>query len=801
MGYSIKHKTLCAMQEKEKIMFKNYLTIALRNIKKYKGYSLINIIGLAVGMACSILILLWVLATLSFDKFHDNVYDIYVLRQTQYHTNGAQRTSPSLPGPLAPALESNFPEIINSARFFNPGELLLNAGEKKFFESGVAGVDPSFFEIFTFPFVAGDSNTALDKISSIVLTEKMAQKYFGDEIPIGKTISFNNKYDFLVTGVVKNVPSNSHIKFDFLVPFEFIKNVHEDIEGWSFFRCYSYFQLEETSSYQELSGKIKTFLNDRIQIESRPELSLTPLSKYFVFEENDGVLFKLVILFSFIAILIWTIACINFINLSTARAINRAKEVGTRKVVGANRIQLIGQFLGESIILSLISFILALLFVELALPGFSNLAQVDIRLPLTDHLLLLGLLLITVTTGIVSGIYPALYLSSFHPIKVLKESLSTGQKKAKFQKTLVVTQFAVAIILMIATAFVFKQLDLVRTKDMGFDKENVIYIPMKGDIQDKDEYTKQELLAHPEIVNVTMAHNKPDLIGGSGWYWSWQGKDPDHSVNVFETSVDYDFIETLDLAMTQGRFFARQFPSDLKNAVIINETAVKIMGFDSPIGEKIKRFSEEYTVIGVIKDFNFLPITEEIGPLTLRLRCYENRHMFVKIRPNNFSKTIGFIKDVFARYNPHYPFEYSFWDEEIDILAKYMLPLGEIIFLFSLLAVFVSCLGLFGLISFMAQNRTREVCIRKVFGASVSKIVYSLSRDFTKCVLFANLFALPLAYFIVSAFLQVFAYRVNIDAWTFIGLGLFTVLIAFGTVSYQAIRAARTNPVEALRYE
>lgn len=783
-------------------MFKNYLTIAFRNIKQYKGYSLINIIGLAVGMACSILILLWVLEMLSFDKFHDKVDDIYVLRQTQYHANGAQRTSSNLPGALAPALENNFPEIINSARFFNPGEMLLTAGEKKFFESGAAGADPSFFEIFTFPFVNGNSRTALDKISSIVLTEKMAQKYFGDEIPIGKTITINNQYDFLVTGVVKNVPSNSHIKFDFLVPFEFIKNIHEDVvEGWSFFRCYTYLQLEKTSSYQELSGKIKTFLNDRIQIESRPELSLTPLSKYFVFEENGGVLYKLVILFSFIALLIWTIACINFINLSTARAMNRTKEVGTRKVVGAYRIQLIGQFLGESILFSLSAFILALLLVELALPGFSSLAQVDIQLSFTDHLLLLGLLLITVATGIVSGIYPALYLSSFHPIKVLKESLSTGQKKAKFQKILVVAQFAVAIILMIATAFVFKQLELVRTKDMGFDKENVIYIPMKGDIQEKGEYTKQELLVHPEIVIVTMAHNKPDLIGGSGWYWSWQGKDPDHSVNVFETSVDYDFIETLDLAMTRGRFFARQFPSDLKNAVIINETAVKIMGFNSPIGEKIKRFSEEYTVIGVIKDFNFLPITEEIGPLTLRLRCYENRHMFVKIRPSDISKTIGFIKDVFARYNPHYPFEYSFWDEEIDILAKYMLPLGEIIFLFALLAVFVSCLGLFGLISFMAQNRTREVCIRKVFGASVSKIVYSLSRDFTKCVLIANLVALPLAYFIVRTFLQIFAYRVTIDVWTFIGMGLFTVLIAFGTVSYQAIRAARTNAVEALRYE
>jgi ABC-type antimicrobial peptide transport system permease subunit len=354
----------------------------------------------------------------------------------------------------------------------------------------------------------------------------------------------------------------------------------------------------------------------------------------------------------------------------------------------------------------------------------------------------------------------------------------------------------------LTTIFLFKQLDLVRHKDLGFDKENVVYIPMKsGAIQENSENAKRDLLQHPNILNVTMSHNMPGFIVGSGWYWHWPGQDPAGTVTVFETSVDYDFVETLNLQMVQGRFFLEDFSADLSQSVVVNETAVKVMGLESPIGQKITRFSQEYTIIGVVKDFHHLPILSEIKPLTLRFRSDENRHMFVKINPENVSRTLNYIEEVFARYTPAYPFEYKFLVEETDILETYMRPVGEIIFLFTFLAIFISCLGLFGLVSYMAENRSAEIGIRKVFGASVPGIVYFLSREFTNSILIANLIALPLGYWIVRSLLDNFAYRVDIEFWIFIATGLLTLIIALLTVSYQAIRAATANPVEALRYE
>jgi ABC-type antimicrobial peptide transport system permease subunit len=650
--------------------------------------------------------------------------------------------------------------------------------------------------------VSGDRETALNEPFSIFVTEKMSRKFFDEENPIGKVIRINNRQDFLVTGVLKDVPSNSHLRFDFLIPFTVLKEFHPGIEGWGFFRCNSYVQLEKGASYQELSKKIINFLNEKIQIESRPELSLVPLSRYFIYEEFFGIAIKLVFLFSLIAILIWISACINFINLSTARSFKRSKEVGVRKVLGANRLQLAHQFIAESIIISFISLVFALMIVEIALPGFRNLTDLDISLDYIGYDHLSGLLAITITTGLLSGIYPALYLSAFKPVKVLKGVIVSGKKKAFFRKSLVVAQFSITIVLILSTIFLFKQLDLVRHKDLGFDKENVVYIPMKSAaIQENSENAKRDLLQHRDIINVTMSHNMPGFIVGSGWYWHWPGQDPNSAVTVFETSVDYDFVETLTLQMAGGRFFSEDFPADLSGSVVVNETAVKVMGLESPIGQKITRFSREYTIIGVVKDFHHLPILSEIKPLTLRFRSDENRHMFVKIKPEDVSHTISYIEEVFARYNPAYPFEYKFLIEEADILETYMRPLGKIIFLFTFLAIFISCLGLFGLVSYMAENCTKEIGIRKVFGASVAGIVYALSREFTNCVLIANLIALPPGYLLVRFLLENFAYRTDIEFLIFMATGLLTLAIALTTVSYQAIKAAIANPVESLRYE
>jgi len=784
-----------------KIMFTNYVKVALRNIKRYKGYSFINIAGLAVGMACSILIFLWVLEIVRFDRFHDNLDNIYVVRRNSHYADGQIMTSTNMPGPLAPALQQNFPEIIKATRFFKPGEMLLSYGEKKFYETGVAGTDPLLFEIFTFPLIHGDPKLVLRDKYSIVISEEMVEKYFGEEDPIGKTININNRFDFIVTGIAEKVPTNSHITFDFLVPFEFLNEIQDLMDSWTFFRCNSYVLLQPGISYQDVSNKIASFLNDRADLEMKPELFLVPLANYFIFKEYRGVFAILVSLFSLVALLILIIACINFMNLATARSLNRFKEVGMRKIVGATRPQLFKQFMSESIIFAFISSIIAIFLVYFILPSFNNLIQFDLKFEIFNQYILIGLFAIVLFTGIVSGSYPALFLSSFRPIKVLKDTIATGVKRATFRKTLVIVQFSIAIILMVFSVFVFKQLKFVQTIDLGIDKKDIIYIPMKGEIQEIGESAKLELLQHPNIINVTMSHNIPTFIGGSGWYWSWPGKDPNQSVNVFETSVDFDFIETLNLEMEEGRFFAREFTSDLNNGVVINEKAVKVMDLDSPLGTKIKRFDVEYTVIGVVKNFNFLPIIEEIGPLTLRFRAYENRHMFVKIKSEQQSQTLSLLEKVIKKYNPNYPYEYKYYAEDVDILEKYMRPVSTIILIFTILAIFISCLGLFGLASFMTEKRTKEIGIKKVLGASISWIIVSLSKEFTICVLISNLIALPMAYLAVYLLLQAFAFRIDIDLLVFVVVGLFALMIAITTVSYQAIKAARTNPIKSLRYE
>jgi len=799
------------------MMLQNYIKIAARNLLRQKSYSFINIFGLAVGMASSILILLWVHDEMSFDRFNRNVNEIHIVRIHHHYADGTIRTGTPTPGPLAPELKEAFPEIVNSTRFFLPGEMFLRYGEIGFYEAGIAGADPSFFSVFTFPFVKGEPGTALNDPFSIVLTEEMADKYFGDEDPIGKVLKLNNRYDFQVTGVIENVPMNSHIRFDFLVPFNFIPQVNEDITGWDFFRCNSYILLQRDTPYREISQKISGYLNDIVNLETEPELFLVPLARYHLYEEFGGLMAKLVYLFSIVALLILLIACINFMNLSTARALKRSKEVGIRKVAGASRFQLIRQFLGESILNTTFAALIALLLVSLILPAYnsiininnpisySNLTRKQLSLDFSDISLILSLMGIVVLTGLISGSYPALYLSSFNPVKVIKGTIFSDSKSRSsgIRKGLVVTQFSVSIILLICTIFVFKQLDLIRSKDIGFDKENIIYTALRGDIRENYEPLKRELLQNPDVMNVAISHELPTFLAGSGWYWSWEGKVPGKSVRVYETSVDYDFFETYNIQLSQGRIFSSQRGgiTDNYRAVIINEEAVRVMGMKSPVGKKIFRFETDYTIIGVVKDFHHLPIALEIGPLVFLFRAFGNDYMSVKIREGNTAQTVNYLRSIFRKHSPDYPFEYKFLAEDVDILYQFMRPVGRIIYYFTILAVFISCLGLFGLASYMAETRTKEIGIKKVLGASVPKIIFSLTGQFVKSVFIANIIALPLAYFLVKILLQGFAYRTNLDLWIFIVVGMVAFAISLITVGYQTIKAARADPVDSLKYE
>jgi putative ABC transport system permease protein len=712
-------------------------------------------------------------------------------------------TSSQMPGLLAPALQETFPEIISSARYFNPEEMLIRSGEKGFYESKVVGTDPSFFDIFTYPFARGNPETALDDPFSIVLTKKMAKKYFKDEDPLGKVLHIDNRFDVKITGVLENLPLNSHFTFDFIVPFKFLQDTRDDLTNWTIFRCESFLLLQNSAQYMNVSAKISNFIHMKASMETRTDLFLYPFTHYHIREGMSGILIKLVYLFTIIGILILSIACINFMNLSTARALNRTKEIGMRKVIGAGRGQLIKQFMSESVIFAFISFLVALVIIQLVLPYVNKFIRLNLSLNILNLDLFFGLALIVLITGLLAGSYPAFFLSSFHPIRILKGMLITGVTKARLRKILVITQFTIAIILMIFTAFVFLQLKLIQTIDPGFNKESIVYIPLRGNLQNfpENDKVKRELLSNPNILNVTMSHNRPNFIVGSGWYWHWEGKHPDESIIVYETSIDYDFMETFNLRMVKGRSFSIEHASDLSNSVIINEKAVQIMGFENPIGNILRRFDDQYTIIGVVKNFNFLPISEDIGPLALRFRSDENRHMYAKIVSNDFSQTLSHIKEVFNRHNPNYPHEIKFLDQEADILEKFVRPFAEIVFIITLIAISISCLGILGLASHTAEKRTKEVGIRKVLGASITWLVLALSKEFTKSVLIANIIALPLAYVATKAFLQIFAFRVDLEPWIFIIIVVISLLIALITVSYQAIKSAVANPIEALRYE
>jgi len=785
-------------------MFKNYLKIALRNIKRHKGYSLINIVGLAVGMACCILILLWVQDELSYDRFHENADDIYRVIQDINFTDHST-TWAITQGPLGPSLKEDYPEIINAVRITGRGFRL--AYNEKSYDEGVGMADGSIFEMFTFPLVKGDAATALSDPLSIVLTEEMVAKYFGDEDPIGKTIKADNQWDFQVTGVMKNIPSNSHLQFDFLIPFIFGRELNYTVDRWGNSQFRTYVQIQTGIPVQEVIQKISGHLFEKPTIEKDAKLNLQPLTRIhlysnYEFDSAHGDI-TYVTLFSIVAFFILLIACINFMNLATARSGNRAKEVGMRKVAGAHKTDIIKQFYGESILLAFIALLFAVIFVWLLLPAFNNLAAKELSMNITGNLsILLGLLCIAMLTGIISGSYPALFLSTFQPVMVLKGLRLSGSKGSVFRKILVVFQFSLTILLIICTTGVYNQINYMRNKKLGYNKEHMIYFGMRGDMREKFDSVKNELLQNPNILGVTASSNVPTYgYTFSNSLWRWEGQSPDEEILMRAVFIDVDYFKTFGMEIAEGRSFSKEFPTDATEAIMVNEEAVKAMGMEFPIGQRLSIGDNNFKIIGIVKNYHFRSLRQEIDPLILIYSPENSRALFARLKSEQIPQTIGYIENAWKKFAPGYPFNYRFLDEALDGLYRSEQRIGTLFRYFSILAILISCLGLLGLASFMAEQRTKEIGIRKVLGATASNIVALLSKEFTKWVIVANIIAWPIAYFTLSKWLQSYAYKTNVALWSFVLSGALALLIALATVSYQSIKAALANPADSLRYE
>jgi putative ABC transport system permease protein len=800
-------------------MFSNYLKIAVRNLNRNKGYAFINIAGLAIGMACCILIVLYIQSELSFDKYHDKADRIYLLKRHGIY-GGKELTSSSNNALSAGLMKEDFPEVENTVRIgFMPDPAVLY-GEKKFYVDRALFADDSFFEIFTYPMTKGDPNTALKDPFSVVITEEIADKYFGDENPIGKSLRFNNRDNFTVTGVIKKVPYNSHLLFDMLCSFQTLYS--QNPKGHPFLNDFisntfrTYILLQKGADPVTLERKFPDFIEKyggkRLKfIGSSMDYFLMPLTDIHLHTPLSGgrtgvgtILY--IYIFALIAIIMLIIACINFMNLSTARSAKRAQEVGMRKVLGAERGELIRQFLCESFFFSFLALFLAFGLTELALPTMSSIAGYELSANFLKMLWLIPALLgIAVFVGFVAGSYPAFFLAAFQPARVLKGSVKTGAGNSFLRSILVVLQFSISVILIIGTFIIVRQLKYMKNKNPGFDKEQVVVLPFRDEELRKSLSTiKSELKGYSGIVNVAVSSDIP------GQYPQYNQKIPEgfsqsQAQLMYDLNVDEDFIPTMGMEIIAGRNFSKEFGGDQKISVIINETAAKQFGWENPIGKRIGGYSGIKTVIGLVRDFHQLPVSQEIKPLYIRIDpedAYNSYRMLsIRIAPGSISRTIEFIETKWNEIYPNHPFDYFFLDESFEEQFREIERIKKLISYFAGLAIFIACLGLYGLTSFITEQRTKEIGIRKVLGATTTGIVYLISSELVKMVVIANAIAWPAAYFLMRSWLSKFPYRENIAIMIFIFSGIAVLIIGLATVSYQTIKVALTNPVDSLKYE
>jgi len=799
-------------------VLKNYLKSALRNIKKHKGYAFINIAGLAIGMTCCILIVMYIATELSYDRYHENADRIFRLG-FDANVGGSQVVSPISNVPSAPVLIQEYPEVLDAVRFRTVSRTSVEYEDKQFYENDILYADNSIFSVFTFPMTKGDPKTALETAYSAVLTEDTAKRYFGDEDPIGKTLTLNNESNFVITGVMKDVPPNSHFTFDMLCSYETLYDRNREImEEWFNFRDYTYLLLSEGFDYRDLENKfpalIEKYMGSMLKaLGGEIEFFLQPLTSIHLHSNleneispNSSIIY--IYIFGAVALFILCIACINFMNLATARSSTRAKEVGLRKVVGAERRELIRQFLGESLLYSFLSLMIALLLSRLALPFVSSLSGQDLSMNFAHvSWLIPGLLGLALFVGFLAGSYPALFLSAFRPSQVLKGNLKAGSAHSRLRSILVVSQFIISICLIIGTGIILSQIEFMKNKSLGFDKEDVLVAEiMDRNVRQSLDSIKAEIQRVPGVVSVSSA----SLVPGqepSVQPFIPEGFTEKQSQLMEIFWVDHDYFPTLGMEIVKGRNFSLEFGTDSSSAVIINQTAARRYGWENPVGKTIRAPSDEimkwetYTVVGVVKDFHRTSLHSVIAPQIIGNDPGRFDELAIRISPENSEATLNLLREKWKGIDPKRPFDFFFLDGMLDSQYGAEERLSDILSAFSVFAIFIACLGLFGMASFAAEQRTKEIGIRKVLGASVPGVVALLSRDFLKLIAVANLIAWPLAYFGMNRWLQNFAYKTGIDVWIFIFTGVIAIGIALATISYQSIKAALLNPVDAIKYE
>jgi len=796
-------------------MFRNYFVTALRHLQRRKLFSLINIAGLALGVAVSSLILLFVWHELSYDRFNEQAASTYRLA-IHLRMPDRQLGVPAVPGPLGPALAAEFPEVVQTTRLRSRNAGIITVGDRFFEEPDALYVEPSFFDVFTVSVLSGDPKTMLAAPYSLVLTDETAEKWFGAVDPVGKTVKVGPKQMFTVTGVVRKMPANSHLKFNILASFETLRQDRGDVDIWMGFNYMTYIRLAGKTSPEALAKKYQDFLLAKIpdqikQLVQEIRLSLQPLVSIHLGSHLEGELEPpgnpaFIRLLVTIALFILLIACINFVNLSTAHAGRRAKEVGLRKVLGAERRRLVAQFLGESVIISFGSLVLAAGLVVLLLPVFNRLIARELSLGLLQgggFLLALGG--ITLLAGLGAGLYPAFYMSSFGPLEALRARFKAGRSHGYLRNGLVTLQYVISTGLIFSVLVISSQLRYVRNFDLGYNKDQVVEVGLRGQVATQFQAFKNEVLGLPGVLS---AAGSSGLSNTNETMFSFEGAGSDKPV-LPVMDVDADFLETLEIGLVAGRDFSADRAADSK-AMIINETLARQVGWEDPLGKTVKMTEVDdkrnfvevpYTVVGVIRDFHFASLHEKIRGQLLRMSAEEIGVLYIRVRPQGIAETLRSIENVWRRMEPAYPFRSNFLDDAFDGTYRSEIRMGRMFIGLTLIAVFVACLGLLGLASFTAEQRTKEIGIRKVLGASVPNVLVLLGREFTRWVLLANAIAWPVAYLAMDRWLRAFAYRITVGPWIFLASGVIAFGVALLTISARTVRAASANPIQSLRYE
>jgi predicted permease len=790
-------------------MFRNFFLVALRNISRNKVFTFINVTGLAIGLAAALLILLWVIDELSFDKFNINGANIFRVEEDQFYSGRKYHVNVT-PHPSGPVWMERVPEIKEQTRINRMMRILFRKDDLAFFETSIVAADSGLFRMFTMPFIYGDPLTALRSPNSIVLTEKLADKYFGDINPLGKTLTLENRYQFTVSAVMKNLPRNSSLTFEGVVPYSFLSQIGGVSNSWGSNSILTFLLLEKGSDTESINKKLTDIVKEHFP-QTSTQFMVSPmldihLHSQFGYEPNNGPVMTIYI-FSLIAVFVVLIAGINFVNLSTAKALSRAREIGIKKVTGASRRLLASQFMFESFLLSVMSMLIAFILLGLSLKVFNDITGKNFVLgDLFQAKFILSFLLTGFVTAFLSGIYPAMYLSSVKPVAILKGETITGKGNVRLRQILVVVQFSLSIIIAVASVFMYLQLKYLQDKELGFDKENLISVQMTQSMRGKYYSLKRELLKETLIQGVTASMRNPVMIGSNSGGASWEGKDPEQNVLIGTNAIDYDYMKTMKMELVSGRDFSRDHTGDMARDTtgnfLINEEVARIMGSEDPVGKNFRFMGMRGAIVGVMKNFHFKGADQPIEPIAFAL-ADTNYLTFALIRltPGNIPGSLKVVEKVWKEVVPEYPLQYNFVDQDYEGLFRTQMRLTGLLKYFTILSLIIACLGLYGLSAYSAERRTNEIGIRKVMGADALHVIWSMAMEYMFLILISLLIAIPAGWIIVKKLLSQFAFRIDISIPVIALIAVTAVLVALVTVSAQAFRATRVNPADALRIE